>query len=227
MAAAIAGKRKTGHNDLLAQISMQSTRFARRTAIAAVTVLVGWAGTSCGGKAPPTLYYLLDLPAPAAAAEPLDRTAVLMPLRAGKVISQGRIVYRESPEQVGFYEYHRWAEDPEDSIGRSLLREILARGTFASVVPFDGRTKSDFIVRGELRRLEEIDYDGPVRATVEIALELVDASTGRAVWSGSASATEDVPASEVRSVVSRMAAAAERSLKQLCAEIDRHVRSRT
>ncbi len=194
-------------------------RFAAVIAFAAACV-------SCGGNTPPTNYYVLDIPAPAPAADRLDRTAVLMPLRVGTVIGQGRIVYRESPEQVGFYEYHRWAEDPEDSVARSLLNELLARGTFASIAPFDGRTKADFILRGELRRLEEVDYDGPVRAVAEIALELVDAGTGHVVWTGASAVTEDVPASEVRAVVSRMAAAVGKSVKELSGELDRHVRSK-
>ena len=196
-----------------------------RRRVAAVVVL-GAVWLSCGGKAPPTNYYVLDVPAPAPASDRLDRTAVLMPLRVGRVVGQGRIVYRESPEQVGFYEYHRWAEDPEDTVARFLLQELMARGTFASIAPFDGRTKADFILRGELRRLEEVDYDGPVRAAVEIALELVDAGTGRVVWSGVSSATEEVPASEVRSVVARLGAAVGKSVKQLSGELDRHVRSK-
>ena len=222
MTAAIAGKRQIRHNGLLTKLSM---RFPPRLRVAAVVALVA-ACLSCGGKAPPTNYYVLDIPAPAPAADRLDHTAVLMPLRVGRVIGQGRIIYRESREQVGFYEYHRWAEDPEDSVTRSLLNEVLARGTFAAVVPYDGRTKADFILRGELRRLEEVDYEGPVRAVVEIALELVDAGSGLVVWSGASAVTEDVPASEVRSVVSRMSAAVGKSVKQLTGELDRHVRSK-
>lgn len=193
----------------------------RRVAAAAIVV----ACLACAGKVPPTLYYVLDLPAPAPAADRLDHTAVLMPMRVGKVVGQGRVVYRESPEQVGFYEYHRWAEDPEDSVAEALLRELMARGTFESVIPFDGRTKADFLLRGEIRSLEEIDYGGPVRAAAAVSLELVDASTGRVVWSGAASRTEGVPASEVRSVVKSMSAAVREAIQQLSAEVDRHLRS--
>ena len=195
----------------------------RSRSVAAALAIV--ACLACGGKVPPTLYYVLDLPAPALAEERLGRTAVLMPIRTSKLVGQGRLVYRESREQVGFYEYHRWAEDPEDSIADALLRALMARGTFASVAPFDGRTRSDFLVRGELRRLEEIDYDGPVRAAAEVSLELVDALTGQVVWSGAASRIEDVSESEVRSVVSAMSAAVQEVIRQLSAELDRHLRA--
>ena len=179
---------------------------------------------ACGGVAPPTNYYVLDLPAAPPAAAPLEHTAILMPIRAGRVIRQGRIVYRESPEQVGFYEYHRWAEDPEDSVARSLRQQVLALGTFAQVADFDGRTTADYLLRGELLRLEEVDYDGGVRATVEISLELVETSTARVVWTSTAERTEMVPASEVRSVVDRLSSAADHAIRQLSGELDRHLR---
>ncbi len=195
----------------------------RSRCLAAAAIIV--ACFACGGKVPPTLYYVLDLPSPTPAVETLEHTAVLMPVRADKVVGQGRIVYRESREQVGFYEYHRWAEDPEDSVARALLRELMARGAFVRITPSDGRTKADFVLRGELRRLEEIDYGGPLRAAAEVSLELVDAATGRVVWSGTESRTEHVTASDVRSVVSSMSAAVQKAVGQLSAGLDRHLRS--
>lgn len=191
----------------------------------ALAVAVAIGGLACGASAPPTHYYALDLPRPAPAATRLAQTAVLMPIRAGEIARQGRIVFRESPHEVGFYEYHRWAEDPEDSVAEALASELLARGTFASVTPFDGRTQADFILRGELRRIEEIDYDGPVKASVEIALEVVDADTSRVIWAGNAAAAEDVPTAEVRAVVERLSVSAEQAIKRLAGQIDSHFRS--
>ena len=180
---------------------------------------------ACGASGPPTRYYALNLPRSPPAAERLAHTAVLMPIRAGEIAGQGRIVYRESPHEVGFYEYHRWAEDPEDSVADALASELLARGTFASVTPFDGRTQADFILRGELRRIEEIDYEGPVKVLVEISLELVDAATSRVVWSDRSCAEEVVAAAEVRSVVERLSASADQAIKRLAGQLDSHLRS--
>ena len=190
---------------------------------AVLAIAVGCLG--CGGKVPPTQFYVLDVAAPSPAADRLGHTAVLMPVRARRVIAQGRVVYRESSEEVGFYEYHRWAEDPEDTVADSFRREAMARGSFQSIVPFDGRTTADFVLRGELLRLEEIDYSGPVRAEAEISLELVDVPTGRVVWASTASNSENVGASDVRSVVSGMSAAARRCIEQLADQLDRHMRT--
>ena len=134
-------------------------------------------------------------------------------------------MYRESSRQVGFYEYHRWAEHPEHTVADSIRREAMARGTFASLVPFDGRTKADFVLRAELTSLEEVDYAGPVRAAAEISLELVDASTGQVVWASVSSHSENVGASDVLSVVSGMSTATERCIGQLADQLDGHLRS--
>ena len=167
---------------------------------------------------------MLDLPALAPAAAPLEHTAILMPIRVGGVIRQGRIIYRESPVEVGYYEYHRWAEDPQESVSRALREQVLALGTFARLDHFDGRTAADYVLRGELRRLEEVDHGGGVRAAVEISLELVESATARVVWVGTAEKNEQVSASEVRSVVAGLSAAAEQAIRQLSGELDRHLR---
>ena len=81
------------------------------------------------------------------------------------------------------------------------------------------------MLRGELLRLEEVDHGGGVRAAVEISLELVESATARVVWVGTAEKNEQVSASEVRSVVAGLSAAAEQAIRQLSGELDRHIRS--
>ena len=36
-------------------------------------------------------------------------------------LRQGRIVYRQAPEQVGFYDYHRWASDPGQVVTSAVI----------------------------------------------------------------------------------------------------------
>lgn len=190
-------------------------------ALAAFGLLAG-----CGGKVPPTNYYVLDLPTPQARpSDPLPYTAVVMPFRTSKMISQDRIVYRESPSQVGFYEYHRWAEGPRDTILRSMIDQLRAKGTFARVVPFDGRTNVDFVVRGTLEELEEVDYGGGVKARVRISAQLIDAKTNRPVWADSAEASDAVSVGEVKAVVEQLGAAVQTSVARLVDGMNTYLRS--
>jgi ABC-type uncharacterized transport system auxiliary subunit len=182
--------------------------------------------TACGGKIPPTNYYVLELPAPEAKPpDSLPYTAVVMPFRASEMLLQDRIVYRESPSQVGFYEYHRWAEDPRTTILRSLLNQLRAKGSFDRVVAFEGRTNVDYVVRGRLEQLEEIDYGGGVSVQVKISAQLIDASSNRPVWTDTAEATGPVSTSEVRAVVEQMSSAMRTAVGRLVEGINTHLRS--
>ncbi len=181
----------------------------------------------CGGKIPPTHYYVLELPAaPDPAPEALPGTAVIMPLRASRMLIQDRIVYRPAKGEVGFYEYHRWAEDPRDGLTRSLIRHLRSRGAFSSVVPFDGRSKADYIIRGTLERLEEVDSGG-VAVYVKISAQLVSAEARETIWQGEGEGRGQVTAGEVRSVVAEMSRASHLAVKGLADQINEFVRSNT
>jgi ABC-type uncharacterized transport system auxiliary subunit len=181
---------------------------------------------ACGGKIPPTNYYVLDLPAPAAKpANTLPFTAVVMPFRGSEMLGQDRIIYRETASQVGFYEYHRWAEDPRTTLLRSLLGQLRATGAFERVVPFEGRTSVDYIIRGSLDQLEEIDYGGGVSVKVKLSAQLVDASTNRVVWNETSEATGSVSTAEVSAVVEQMSTAMRSAVSQIVEGINTHLRS--
>jgi len=196
-----------------------------RAARLAVTLVLA-ALAACGGKIPPTSYYVLDLPAPEAKPpDALPYTAVVMPFRGSEMLLQDRIVYRESPSQVGFYEYHRWAEDPRTTILRSLLNQLRANGAFDRVVPFEGRTNVDYVIRGRLEQLEEIDYGGSVTVQVKVSAQLIDAGTNRPVWSDTAEATGPVSNAEVRAVVEQMSSAVRTAVSRLAEGINTHLRS--
>jgi ABC-type uncharacterized transport system auxiliary subunit len=193
--------------------------------MAAMTLVVAVLA-ACGGKIPPTNYYILDLPAPEAKpADALPYTAVVMPFRGSEMLMQDHIVYRESPNQVGFYEYHRWAEDPRTTILRSLINQLRAKGTFNRVVPFEGRTNVDYVIRGQLEQLEEIDYGNGVSVEVKISAQLIDASTNRPVWSDTAEATSPVSTPEVRTVVEQMSSAMRTAVGRLVEGVDTQLRS--
>lgn len=179
--------------------------------------VIAMAMLSCGGgKIPPTHYYALDLPpAPAPAAPALPHTVVIMPLKTSSMLTQDRIVYRPSREEVGYYEYHRWAEDPRESVMDALIQKVRASGAFRSVARFDGRTQSDYVLRARIERLEEVDFEGGVKVYSAVSAELLEASTMRVVWEDSATSDATVAVSNVSEVVRQLSSATNRSLNDL------------
>jgi len=72
-------------------------------------------------------YYVLNLPNPVSASRgsgPISATVAVREFRAPQYLRQGAIAYRPEAEQIAFYDYHRWAEDPRQSVTTAIVREL-------------------------------------------------------------------------------------------------------
>jgi ABC-type uncharacterized transport system auxiliary subunit len=139
------------------------------------------------------------------------------------MLRQDRIVYRPSPEEVGFYEYHRWAEPPKDAVTKALADQLVKRHAFQSVEVSDGSDKTDYVLTGSIERLQEMDYAGAVRAQVIIAAELRDPARQKIIWSSSASSESAVTKRDVDAVVAAMGRASQQSISRLMTDLDKFV----
>ena len=176
------------------------------------------AAAGCGGSIPKMHYYVLDMPAVAPQpGDPAPYTVAVTPFRVPGQLEQDRILFRPSPQEVDFYEYHRWAERPSSMVTSALLARLRAQRVFRGVSLFDGRTKSDYLIRGRMERLEEVDSSGGVSVRVEVAAELVEGKTNRTVWSGAGSHTGAVNEGDVKAVVAEMGSGVDACLAQLTA----------
>src|SRR5262249_46390189 len=152
-----------------------------------LTVLVVLSG--CGGAAKYPSYYTLHVPPPPDPPSQGNLHAVLAvrEFRSPAYLHQGAIVYKTSPEQIGFYDYHRWATDPRDFVTNAMAERLRAGGAFTNVKRYDGRADIDYVLSGRLEKLEEVDYDGGVKVEVAISAQMVRLSTGETVWTDSVS----------------------------------------
>src|SRR5579883_2720700 len=98
------------------QATCRSEDSAMKKVVVVTMAALGLA--SCGSVRYPSTYVLnLPPPAPQAAhtsgaLEPLQIREFACP----SYLCEGRIVYRPSAEEVGFYEFHRWASNPSQAI---------------------------------------------------------------------------------------------------------------
>ncbi len=134
-------------------------------------------------------------------------------------LRQGAIVYRTSPEQVGFYQYHRWAVDPREFLTNAIIERLRATGRFAEVRAYDGRADVDFVLSGGLEKLEEVDYEGGVRVEVALCAEITDPRAGKTVWANVASESERVEKRNVPAVVAEMSHAMDGAIQKLMASL--------
>src|ERR1700722_10993633 len=180
---------------------------------------------SCGGRVRYPNYYTLNLPAPPdpPAAENAHATLAIREFRAPTYLRQGAIVYKASPEQIGFYAYHRWAIDPRDFVTNSILERLRASGGFAHVKSYDGSRDVDYVLSGRLEKLEELDYQGGVKVQVAMSAEITSIATGKPVWSNEVSETGDVDKHDVPAVVSEMNHTMERAIAKLVTPVSAQI----
>jgi len=186
--------------------------------LAVSTVLVG-----CVGRVRYPTYYTLNVPPapdpPAAAG--LRASLAIREFRSPVYLRQGPLVYRASAEQIGFYDYHRWATDPRQFVTTAIADRLRASGNFADVSVYDGRSHADFIITGCLEKLEEVDYEGGVKVEVALSAQMTDIRTGTTVWANSVYDIENVAQRNVPAVVSEMNHSMERTIEKLVSSIPR------
>jgi len=189
----------------------------RSLAMAVVALLALAVLTGCAGKMGRANYYTLNLPAPPdpPAAEHANTTVAIREFRAPAYLRQGAIVYKASPERIGFYAYHRWAIDPCDFVTDSIIDHLSATGTFSRVKRYDGQPDSEYVVSGRLEKLEEIDYEGGVKVEVAVSAQMSNVATGVIVWSKAVSEVGEVNQHDVPTVVSEMSQTMERAIEKL------------
>jgi len=171
----------------------------------------------CGGVRYPT-SYVLNFPPPAphaAASNGVLGPVAIREFRCADYLCEGRIVYRPNPEEVGFYEYHRWAANPRQAITQYLEDGLRAQLLFSSVAVHERGPKAAYVLSGNIQRLEEVDQGRDVRAVCTISAQLLDTRTSSVVWSQTASETVPVEKRDIRGVVSSLSAAARTAADRL------------
>jgi uncharacterized lipoprotein YmbA len=181
----------------------------------------------CFGKTRYPKYYTLAVtpmpPQPDFKDPPRNATLAVRSFETPSYLRQGRIVYREAPDQVGFYEYHRWAADPGATVTSGVIDALRSLKLFSSVEVYDGHSKPEYLLTGRLERLDEIDYGGGVRVEAKLAAQITNLRTGATVWSGTAAQTSKVDTRTVSAVVSKMSDAVQASINSLVTSMEQRL----
>lgn len=172
------------------------------------------------GKVKYPAYYTLNLPpAPDPPALETQTSIAVREFQAPGYLRQGPIVYRSSAEELGFYEYHRWAADPRKVVTSAVIEDLRASGQFSMVSSYDGRPEIDYVFSGKLEKLEEVDYEGGPRVEVALSAQITRVSTGATVWSNNVFEIGKVSQRNVAGVVAQMNRTMELAINKLISTI--------
>ena len=178
-----------------------------------------------GGREPATKYYKLDIPmAPVSAGQSAPVSLRIEPFRAAALLRQDRIIYRPSPFEVGYYQYHRWAEPPNDSITKAMAEQLARSSIFQSIEISDTGERTGYVLRGTIDRLQEVDYTGQVEVQVSVSAELEDVARQQVIWTSAASSECAVQKNDIQAVVAAMSQASQQSIARLTMDVARFTR---
>lgn len=166
--------------------------------------------SGCGSVRYPRSYTLNVTPRPPRATPsgvPLGSVAIREFL-CPHYLADGRIVYRPSPEEVAFYEYHRWAMDPRQALTQLVAETLRGQSLFKSVAAREPGIQAAYVLSGSIDRLEEVDEGRDVRAVCTLSARLQDVRGGSVVWSHTASEVVHVEKRDMTGVVGSLSAAA-------------------
>jgi ABC-type uncharacterized transport system auxiliary subunit len=151
-------------------------------------------------------YYALSVPLPPSASQPkpIFGSVAVKEFSAPGFLREGPIVYRPSADQVNFYDYHRWAEDPRRAVTRVLVNQMRAQGVFRSVDIYDGHGSPECLLTGTLDHLEELDGGSAVSTKVSLSARLIDLRSGEVLWQDTSSKTSKVDQRSVPGMVAEM-----------------------
>ena len=110
------------------------------------------------GAARPAKYYQLTVPTANAdaPANPFPVTILMGPIMSSHLYREDHIVYSSKGEDMGTYEYQRWAEPPTEMIEQVLFRALRSSGRYRSVYAQRSSIRGDFLLHGQLYDFKEV-----------------------------------------------------------------------
>ena len=190
--------------------------------------LLALAALACG-SAPRTNYYTVNYQpaATGSSGAATSQVGVAVP-HANHLLRQDRIVYFTNQSELNYYHYHRWAESPAFMVQSLLIRQLRSASLFDDIVPYRAQKGLEYVLRGQLLAMEEVDTATEVKARFGLELELIRQEDAHVVWNGRHTCERLVGTKTVEAVVAVMSECMEetlntltRSLSQALAQLER------
>jgi ABC-type uncharacterized transport system auxiliary subunit len=172
--------------------------------------------SACSASRPVT-YYVLDVP-PLPSQEPQFPVSLAVGrVTTNELYRADRLVYGSGPVELGTYEYERWADSPADMVQDILIASLRSTRQYRSVsrISSSMRGSADYIVRGRLIGLYEVDNKPKLTARFSVQLELFDPKSGMTVWNDSYSHDEPIDGKKVPDVIEALDKNVREGMQQL------------
>lgn len=157
----------------------------RVLALAGALVLLAGCGFLIS-KPTETRYYMLDyIPTPPPERVRKGPYPFVLRMRDPSIAEayrRSQIVYRQSANQMQFYNYHLWAVDPDRIIGDLVMKHLKAAQLFENVTRAVENYVPDFFLTTDIQAIEEYDAKEQWYAHLAIEFQLENAKTNQIAW---------------------------------------------
>jgi ABC-type uncharacterized transport system auxiliary subunit len=148
---------------------------------AVLAVFLIAAAGACFAPAKARRYFVLD-PTPAGGPGPsFDKVLFIEPIDVDDAYSDFRIVYRLAPTEINYYSYEFWAVKPDKMVRDAIDHYLAARKAFRRIAVITGLDDPDWVFRGHVHRLEEVDAVDAWSARLAMDFEIREFKTGAVV----------------------------------------------
>jgi len=191
------------------------------------TIFLACLAAGCVSAKSPRYYRLSLVPVAAQSnTGPFQVSILVGRLTAPRILRDDRVVYGMSDVEMGVDEYHRWTEPPTEMIEDLLVQRLRRSGRYKSVQRISSTARGDYLLRGHLSSLNEVDDPAGIKARFNIQLELFEQKSGSVVWTGSYSHDEPVEKKSVTAVVESLQKSVNAGLEELTANLVQYFASR-
>lgn len=157
----------------------------RRLSVAAcIAVLAGCAS----GHIIPTLHYVITPTIGVQTGSVSKQSLGIRSLVSARPY-KANIVFRRDPNVLENLDNLEWAEWPRDVLNRALMDAVVATGRFQDVGDASDLSAPDFILTGEVRTFDLLEYTEPWTAECTVRIELRELRSGVLKWSATLTAS--------------------------------------
>lgn len=182
----------------------------------------------CAAQKPLRFYTLEKPPSASATADAPGTSSIALMvghLSSPRLLRDDRIVYGMSEVEMGVYHRHRWAEPPPEMLETMLIEQLRATGQYKSVQRLGSAARGEYIVRGRLIALNEIDSPSGIIARFAMELDVFQPKTGTVVWTQTYQHDEPVAKKTVNDVVEALQKNVQTGLGQLTSSMGQYLAS--
>ena len=194
--------------------------------LASCTIFLACLAAGCVSSRSPRYYRLSLAPVTTqSSTAPFPVSILVGRLTAPRILRDDRVVYGMSDVEMGVDEYHRWTEPPTEMIEDLLVQQLRHSGQYKSVQRISSAARGDYLLRGHLSSLNEVDDPAGIKARFNVQLELFEQKSGSVVWTGSYSHDDPVEKKSVTAVVESLQKNVNAALEQLSASLAQYFAS--